>query len=117
MHLLPSLRQKKRYILFEIISKENFSFPEVKKSVDEALLRFLGEFGIAKAAPLLLGERYKNNCFILKVRHTAVDEVKAAIILIKSIKNTPVIIRSKRVSGTLKKISEVEVHDEPKTND
>ena len=120
MPLQPSLRQKKRYILFEIIPqrtpqrnferseeislKEEISFPEVKKAVEEALLKFLGEWGTAKAAPLLLGERYKNNHFILKVNHTAVDEVKSALILIKSIKNIPVIIRSKRVSGSLKKL-------------
>ena len=114
MPLQPSLRQKKRYILFEIIPQrtpqrnfersEEISFSEVKKAVEEALLKFLGEWGTAKAGPLLLGERYKNNHFILKVNHTAVDEAKAALILIKSMKNIPVIIRSKRVSGSLKKL-------------
>ncbi|MBI2666700.1 hypothetical protein HYX13_03755 [Candidatus Woesearchaeota archaeon] len=80
------------------------------------LIRFLGELGVAKAGPMLLGERYKNNHFILKVNHTAVDEVKSALILIKSIKSMSVILRSRRISGTIKKLSEV--HDEPtKTND
>ena len=110
MHLLPSLRQKKRYILFEIIPQRNFerseeiSFSEVKKAVEEALLSFLGELGTAKAGTLLLGERYKSNHFILKVNHNFVDEAKAALILIKNIKNIPIIIRSKQVSGTLKKL-------------
>ncbi len=107
MRLLPSLRLKKRYVLFEILSSEQFSLAEVKKAVDEALLLFLGQWGVAKASPLLISEKYKNNHFILKVHHTAVDEVKSAVILIKSIKNVPVMIRSRRTSGTLKKLHEV----------
>ncbi|MDP3640596.1 MAG: Rpp14/Pop5 family protein [Nanoarchaeota archaeon] len=105
MPLLPTLKPKKRYIVFEILAEKEFSFPEVKTAIEEALLRFLGEWGTAKASPLFVKEKYKNNKFILKVSHLAVDEVKAAIILIKSIKNVPVIIRSITVSGTIKKAS------------
>jgi len=105
MGLLPSLRQKKRYILFKIEAPLQFSFEEVKAEIEKVLFQFLGEFGVAKAAPMFVKEKYTQNQFILKVRHTCVDETKAALILIKKIKNTPVILRSIITSGTLKKVS------------
>src|SRR3989344_7257059 len=107
MKLRPSLKQKKRYVLFEIKADRLFSLPEVSEAIESSLLRFLGEFGIAKASPSLVKEKWsdKKQCFVLKVNHQHVDELKSAVILNKKIKNTPVLIRSIVTSGTLKKIS------------
>ncbi|MBS3166343.1 hypothetical protein J4444_04430 [Candidatus Woesearchaeota archaeon] len=103
MHLLPSLKQKKRYIVFKIKSAQQFTFPEIREEVDKALLLFLGQLGVAKAAPMHLPERYNHNTFVLKVSNKYVDEVKSALILIKKIKNSPIILQSVITSGTLKK--------------
>ena len=105
MKLLPSLKQKKRYILFEIISDQTFSPQEIQQEVESSFLLFLGQLGIAKSSPLFLKEKTKNNKFIIKVNHTFVDQCKTALILIKKIKNHPVIIKSITTSGTLKKAS------------
>ncbi|MDP3698815.1 MAG: Rpp14/Pop5 family protein [Nanoarchaeota archaeon] len=107
MKLKPSLKQKKRYVLFEIQAAKAFSLNEVAEAVEASLLHFLGEFGLAKASPLLVKEKWsdKKQRFVLKVNHKHVDELKAAVILSKKIKNTPVLIRSIVTSGTLKKIS------------
>jgi len=105
MKLLPSLRQKKRYLVFRIESKQIFNFSDIKREVDSALLIFLGQLGLAKSSPLLLNEKLKNNKFIIKVNHKYVDECKAALALIKKIKNKPVIVRSVITSGTIKKAS------------
>jgi|SRR3989344_3247169 len=107
MKLKPSLRQKKRYVLFEIQADKGFSLPEVAEAVETSLQRFLGELGIAKASPMLVKEKWnqQKQRFVLKVNHTHVDELKSALILNKKIKNTPVLIRSIVTSGTLKKIS------------
>ena len=109
MKLLPSLKQKKRYIVFEIVSKQSFSALEVKTEVEKALLLFLGQLGVAKASPLFLKEKYKNNRFIVKVNNSYVDECKAALLLIKKIKDTPVMIKSLITSGTIKKANAYEV--------
>lgn len=103
MKLLPSLKQKKRYVVFEIVSGDNFSAAEIKPEVDTALLSFLGQLGLAKAVPLFI--KAKNNKFIVKVSHQFVDELRAALILIKKIKNKPVIVRSVITSGTIRKAS------------
>lgn len=105
MPILPTLKPKKRYIAFQILAEKDFSFAEVQEAVEKALQEFLGTWGVAQASPMLVKEKYKSNKFIIKVSHKAVDEVKAALILIKKIKNVPVIILSITTSGTLKKAS------------
>ncbi|MBI4147141.1 hypothetical protein HY494_00645 [Candidatus Woesearchaeota archaeon] len=107
MKLKPSLKQKKRYVLFEIQAEKAFSLPEVTEAIESSLLHFLGELGLAKAAPLMVKEKWsgQKQRFVLKVNHNYVDELKTAVILNKKIKNTPILIRSIVTSGTLKKIS------------
>lgn len=105
MKLLPSLKQKKRYLVFEISSSKQFSLSEIEKEVSQALLSFLGQLGLAQASPLFVREKfdYPRQMFIIKINHKYVPETKAALILIKKIKNTPLIIRSLTTAGTLKK--------------
>lgn len=105
MKLLPSLRQKKRYVVFEIKSDTPFSFTDVKREIDNTLLMFLGQLGLSKSSPMLLKEKFRNNKFIIKVNHKYVDEIISAVALIKKIKNKSIIIRSIVTSGTLKKAS------------
>ncbi len=105
MKLLPSLRQKKRYVVFEVISDKKFTFSEIREEVDKVLLLFFGQLGLAKTSPKLLKEKYKNNKFIIKINHQYVDELKSALMLSKKIRNVPVTIKSLITSGTLKKAS------------
>jgi ribonuclease P/MRP protein subunit POP5 len=103
MKLSSSLKQKKRYVVFEIKSDKKFSSNDVQTQVEMALKDFLGQLGLSKASPIFLKEKYKDNKFILKVNHKYVDEVISACVLITSIKNTPVILKSITTSGILKK--------------
>jgi len=94
MKLLPSLKQKKRYIVFEIKSSKEFLYSDLKKSIETALADFVGQLGLSKSSPMLIKEKFKDNKFIIKINHTHVDECKVALILIKKIKNIPVMIKS-----------------------
>lgn len=111
MKLLPSLKPKKRYLVFELLSSahQKFSLSEVEAAVNQAFLDFLGQLGTAKAAPLFLKEKFHQNKqrFVLKVNHNQTDQAKAALSLIKKIKNTSVIISSLTTSGTLKKANKI----------
>ncbi|MBI4980854.1 hypothetical protein HZC30_04840 [Candidatus Woesearchaeota archaeon] len=108
MGLMPSLRQKKRYVVFEIIAEKKFAIQEVRAAVDEALRSFLGQLGIGKAAPLFVEEKFDFDAqkFMLKVNNKFVDEIKMGVALCKSIKNNPIIIKSVIVSGSIKKAGE-----------
>ncbi len=105
MPILPTLKEKKRYVVFEIISEKKFSLPEVKAFAEERMYSFLGELGVARALPIFIEEKFnaEKQKFVIKVGHKYVDELKVALALGKSIKNTPVIIKSVTVSGILKK--------------
>ena len=103
--MMPILKEKKRYILFEVISPVKFSAEEVKSVVEEGLKRFLGELGLAKAGAMFISEKWNSTKQrgLLNISHKMVDEAIAALILIKSIKNREVIFRSVKVTGTVKK--------------
>ena len=103
MKLLPSLKQKKRYILFEILGSEKFSKKDVKDEVQVALKDFLGVLGLSRSGVIFVNEKFKDNKFLLRCNHKHVDEVISAIILIKTIKNKKVNVKSVKVSGILKK--------------
>lgn len=107
MKLLPSLKQKKRYVVLETISDNKFSLQEITEEVESKLLLFFGQWGLAKSSPVILTDKFnaEKQRFIIKINHKYVNELKAALILSKKIKNTPVIIRSITTSGTIKKAS------------
>ena len=60
---------------------------------------------MAKASPMILAERFneQKQRFTMKVSNMSVDQVKAALLFITSLQNTPIILRSLITSGTLKK--------------
>lgn len=107
MKLSPTLKQKKRYVIFEIVADKKISFSEIKEELEKSMKNFWGSSGISKAGPMIMEEKFnfEKQKFLVKVNHKFVDELKSALILSKSIKNTPIIVKSIIVSGTLKKAS------------
>ena len=104
--ILPSLREKKRYLVFEVISKEKINDAElVSNAVWHYSLQFLGQFGTAKAGIIVLNNKWnpEHQRGIVKVSHKHVDAVKSALALANKIDNKDVIFRSIGVSGILKK--------------
>lgn len=104
--VLPSLREKKRYLVFEIISgKPIKEFSGISKAVWKALLDFSGVLGAAKAGIWLLGDKFNKDSQkgIIRVNNKSVDLLKAALCTIKQVDGVDVIVRSLGVSGILKK--------------
>ena len=104
--MLPSLREKKRYLVFEIISKQKIdNFNLVEKSIMNNALTFLGQLGIAKAGAMMLKDKWNKELQrgIIRINHKHVDEMKAALTLIKKIENNDVVVKSVGVSGILNK--------------
>jgi len=103
-NLLPSLRESNRYIRFEIISKKKLDFKEVKKNLEKEILTFLGMLELAKSSFKLVN--YNNNEGIIKVNRKYLSKIKAALTLIDNIEKEKILIKSKNVSGILKKIKD-----------
>jgi len=104
--ILPSLREKKRYLVFEVISKERIgNFENISGAISHFILQFLGQLMAAKAGIIMLNNKWDSGLQrgIIKVNHKYVDAVKAALALATKINNTEIIIRSLGVSGILRK--------------
>ncbi|MBI3035858.1 hypothetical protein HYY71_06065 [Candidatus Woesearchaeota archaeon] len=104
--ILPSLREKKRYLVFEVISKERIEDPgKISNAVWNCSLKFLGLLGAAKAGIMVLSNKWDSSLQrgIIKVSHKHVDAVKAALAFAGKIDNADIIFRSLGVSGILRK--------------
>lgn len=82
--LLPSMKEKKRYLLLE----GNLS----KKDVEESILGFIGALGWAKASPVWVTKN------VIAVNREYVNEIKGSFVY--SFENKKISV--KKVSGTLK---------------
>jgi len=101
--ILPSLKEKKRYLSFEILSETSIPAEIASKNIIESCLNFLGIFEAGKASLMFLNDKYSNNVGVIKVNHKHVDKVRTALALISKIENKEVIVRTRIVSGTLNK--------------
>jgi len=104
--LLPSLRERNRYIAFEIITDSDLSRDEVVKAIWISVLKFLGELNASRTSLWVMSWNDEKKNGILKVSHKSVDEVKAALTLVKEINGKRVIFHILGVSGTVKKTRE-----------
>ena len=104
--VLPSLREKKRYIVFEIISRENISNLEaVSNAVMNCVLQLVGILGAAKAGIIVLGNKWNSQLQrgVIRTSNKHVEAVKASLSLINKIDSKDVIIKTIGVSGILRK--------------
>lgn len=104
--LLPSLKEKTRYIAFEIISEKAIKdFKTVEKAIKEAVLAFIGQLGLAKANLILIKDCWlpEKQRGIIKVNNQSLNEVKMSLALIKEINSNKTIINCIGVSGILNK--------------
>lgn len=100
-NLLPTLRESNRYVRFEISSKKQLKPKEVKESLEKEILSFLGSLELAKSSFKLL--KCEGNKGIIKINRKYLTKIKAALTLIKSIEKENVSVKSKYVSGILRK--------------
>ncbi len=107
--MLPSLREKKRYLVFEILPENKevkiTSFFDVNRAVWDACLAFLGELGTSKAGIMLLKDKWdaKKQRGIVRVDRKYVDHVKTSLALVKKVNGEKALIRCIGVSGVLGK--------------
>ena len=104
--LMPTLREKKRYLVYEAISKNKFNDAiHVNKAILDASKEFLGSLGMAKAGILPLDDQWSQDMQrgIIRVNNKQVDNVKAAFVFVKSIGAHEAIVRSIGASGVLKR--------------
>ena len=104
--LLPTLRERNRYIAFEIISEKKIrDFKTISKHLIDVYANLFGIHGLAKANIVPLPDKWNpsKQKGIIKVNHKHVHQLKSAMLFIKRIRHKDVIMRSVGISGILKK--------------
>jgi RNase P/RNase MRP subunit POP5 len=103
---MPSLKEKKRYILFKVHSEEPISYENVKNAVYDSVAEWFGANDLAKANVHIVKNLWngKNQTGVIRCSPKFVDDVKVAMALVHQIGDERVIIQSTRVSGTIKSI-------------
>lgn len=98
----PSMREKKRYIAFEVLAEKPLTRDAVIREIRESMNSLIGTLGMAKAGLIFLPD-WENNMGVLRISHKYTDIAKSAIALVKQINGNNVILKSVNVSGILKK--------------
>jgi ribonuclease P/MRP protein subunit POP5 len=104
--LLPSLREKKRYIAFEVISENIISdFNSVSNTIQGSVHEFIGRLGEEEAGMIFINDKWNEvkQRGLVRVNNKYTDHIRASLALIKDINGQKVIVRSLGVSGILKK--------------
>ena len=107
MKALPkSVREKKRYVSFEITSENPISFEEFKKAYALTIKELVGIIGLAKTSLLVVKDQYKYPIGIVKTNTTSIPIIQAAFAYMREINKHPVTIRSIKTSGLIHKLTE-----------
>jgi len=104
--LLPTLKEKKRYIAFEVVSKEKINnFNDISKEIMSKSLELIGNLGVAQAGIQILKEKWnpKLQRGLIRINNKHVDKLKSAFTFVEKIKNKEAIVKSVGVSGMLNK--------------
>ena len=101
--LPPSLRKRKRYVVFDIISENPKKLHDVRIAIWTSMLNFLGENETSKANLWLISSlfNYELQKAAIKVNHDMVGKVRAALTLIKEINGDRTTLTVVGVAGTM----------------
>ena len=104
--LLPSLRERKRYILFKIISEEPINYQFFKELLNSTVLKFYGELTFGKFGFKILDERWneKEQIGIIKCNHLYVPNIIVALGLLQRLGEHRINVKILKVSGTIKSL-------------
>ncbi|MBI2971578.1 MAG: ribonuclease P protein component 2 [Candidatus Aenigmarchaeota archaeon] len=102
--LPPTLRAKKRYIVFEAISESPIQYNDLVNALWSSLLAFLGELETSEAKLWIIQNLYdeKTQRGVIKCKHNYVEHLRAVLALITVIGETRAALKIHGVTGTIK---------------
>jgi ribonuclease P/MRP protein subunit POP5 len=101
---LPSMKEKKRYLTFRILSEGPVSYADMKGAVLNSVLNWMGEKGLSESGLRMIKNLWdgRKKEGWLACSPGAVDDIKVSMALIHQIGDAKVIFHVLRVSGTIK---------------
>lgn len=98
------LREKHRYLAFELISEKKYEGEKeqihiLERAINSELLHALGEIGLSKVMPRLVF--FDGRIGILRTTTKGIADLRAAIALVTSLEGSPAHLHSLSTSGTI----------------
>lgn len=111
--LIPTLRQKKRFIRFQIKAEKKLTFEEFEKGFQKLLIEYLGILNFGKAGVWILKDKFdfEKQEFILRINNKFEKEICGITSLLEEINQIKINLISIKISGTIKGVLE-----EPRKN-
>jgi len=102
--LLPTLREKERYISFRVLSDERITYSDLEAAVWNVFLDVYGEFGVGKLSMWLIKNLYdeQNQIGVVRCNNKSVAAVVAGLGLISRLGDIRVVFKILSISGTIK---------------
>jgi len=100
---LPSMKGKKRYIIFRIHTDMELDFENVKNSIWNSLTEWIGEADLGKANVAVIRNLWNSKEYtgFIQCNSKYVDAIKVGLSLIHHVGDAKVIFQTMRVSGTI----------------
>ena len=103
--LSPTLRERRRYISFQIIPEkdEDFTYSDLEAAIWNVTLDFLGEDGVAKTSMWLLKDRWdpEKKTGIIRCNNKSTEVIIASLGLIDRLGDNRICFKIFKVSGTI----------------
>jgi ribonuclease P/MRP protein subunit POP5 len=102
--LPSSLRGRRRYIAYQVISESKFIFQDLSNSIWHSLLNLLGELGASKSDIWVARDIYDEikQIGIIRCSHDNVEQVRTALSLIERIGDVRIVVKVLGISGSIK---------------
>ena len=113
--LPSSLRGRRRYIAYQVISEDKIIFQDLANSIWHSLLNLLGELGSSQADLWIARDIYdeKRQIGIIRCSHDKVEQVRTALALMERIGDARIVTKVLGISGSIK-ATQLKFFGEPK---
>ncbi|MBN1761727.1 MAG: ribonuclease P [Methanomicrobia archaeon] len=111
LYLLPSLRERKRYLRFELMGEREIDKRELMKEIWDSIYSLYGDVGASESKLWLIEyhrvedrkeEESNLSVGVLRCAHNKVEAVRASLACIHTVNDARVGIRVIRTSGSIK---------------
>jgi ribonuclease P/MRP protein subunit POP5 len=102
--VVPTLREKDRYIAFKVISEETIMYSDLESAIWDTMMDFFGEYGTSKTSMWIVKNLYdeQNQIGVVKCNNKSVQDVITGLGLISRLGDTRVTVKILSVSGTIR---------------
>lgn len=102
--LMPTLRERERYIKFQVISDEPIYYSDLEQAIWNVLLDFYGEYGLSKTSMWLVKNLWDEHeqIGVIRCNNKSVQQIIAGLGLVTRLGDNRIIFKIIKVSGTIK---------------